>query len=163
MDRELSELFTSDVGTLPDIYIENLTSSELGLIYNWIRSITTIYGSPTLWLIEEQKDVLISEFENPVSLFLENKCKIFRHSLTEFSLDGIIIPQLTISIESSTSLSFDYRMGPKWGFDQINALFKFLFHITKFASNAIVYQTFEGEYNKPNVSFTSAFAKFCEM
>ena len=50
------DLFDTDDGSLPDIFVENLTSSQIANIYSWVLSQTSIYSvdhEPTLWHLEQ--------------------------------------------------------------------------------------------------------------
>ena len=69
--EELHNLFDQDDGSLPDIFLEGLTDQEIEAVYLWVRSLTEIYGEPTLWSIAEEKNIPIRSIENPVKMFLQ--------------------------------------------------------------------------------------------
>jgi len=152
-------LFKNDDGSLPDIFIENLTENEIITIYNWIVSNSEIYNNPTLWSIEEQKDVPIKQIVNPAKNFVEGRVECFHHGLENLKMDGVIIPQLGIFVENGR-LSLDYRMGLEWEPIEVEALFKLLYSMVKSAPNLKVRHADEGCYDKPNKEFTDAFAKY---
>ena len=93
-------LFETDDGSLPDIFIENITDEEKEKIFNWVMSITQPYGDANVWSIKEGKDIPLKEIENPAKQYSQGIIESFRTGLEEFKVNGVIIPALTICIGS---------------------------------------------------------------
>lgn len=159
---ELHHLFDNDDGSLPDIFIKNITSSESEEVYFWVMSLTKSYGEPTLWSLEEERDIKISEITNPVSYYFQGKSESFRHGLEEFEFNGTKIPQLTIAV-NETGLEFDYRMGKMWRENELVALFEFLYQIKLLAPGAEISQAYEGGSHEPNIEFARSFDRYVAM
>jgi hypothetical protein len=158
---QLSDLFETDDGSLPDIFVENLSDDQVRTIYHWIRTLGDIYcehGDPTLWDREQQSAVLIKSLDDPAQLVIDGRVEPFRHGLTQFSLSGVRLPQLTVAV-SPNEIEFDYRMGSEWGPSQVAALFDFLWTIQQMAPPAKISHSHEGE-SKRTPSFTDAWGEF---
>ncbi|WP_156915033.1 hypothetical protein [Rubidibacter lacunae] len=120
-----------DNGTLSDIFIEDLSGSEVGEIYGWLRSHSEIYsekGPPTLWHRERQCDVPITELDAPAQLVVNGVAESFRHGLVNLAFAGTHIPDLTVAVYPD-EIQLDYQMGLYWGPSQLSALFEFLWAI----------------------------------
>ncbi len=159
---EIKDLFEHDDGSLPDIYVENLTAQEIESIYGWVLSLTEIYGEPTLWSIKENKDVPLASYKNPAQDFNAGEVETFHHTLKEFAINGITIPMLGIRV-GEDAIDFDYRMGKEWGEKQVEALFNFLAQIKDKAITAKIFQADEGCYEKPNAKFAKAFEQYYQQ
>jgi hypothetical protein len=81
--HKIGHLFKADDGSLPDIFVVNLTDEQIVTVYTWVVSEAGIYGEPTLWSIKEERDILIKEIDNPAQKFIENEVEIFRHGLND--------------------------------------------------------------------------------
>lgn len=156
--NELNHLFQNehDDGTLPDIFVENISPEKSVEIYIWVMSLTKPYGNPTLWSLEEERDIEIAKISNPALHFIQGRSEGFRHGLEEFEFSGVKIPQLSIALNED-GLEFDYRMGRDWGANELEALFEFLFRIKRLAPSAEITQAHEGGYDKRNVEFSDMF------
>ncbi len=157
--NKLCHLFEKDDGSLPDIFVENISSEESVKIYSWVMSLTKPYGEPCLWSLEEERNIPISDLDNPARYYVQGKSESFRHGLQGFIFNGVKIPQLSICV-GDTGIEFDYRMGKDWGAKETWALFEFLFHIKGIAPNAKITQSDEGGYENPNGEFSIAFEEF---
>ena len=156
---EVHHLFETDDGSLPDIYIENVTEQEKENIYNWVMSLTQPSGNPTVWSIKENMDVPLKEIKNPVKEFIQGNIESYRVALEEFNIDGTTIPQLSICV-GTDGIEFDYRMGKEWGNNEVKSLFSFLSSIRNMARKAKIFQAYEGEYESPNREFTESFERY---
>lgn len=157
--HNLHHLFDKDDGSLPDIFINDISPEESVEIYCWVLSLTTIFGDPTLWSTEEERDIKIKDIANPALYYTEGKAESFRHGLEIFSINGVQIPQLTIGVGESY-VEFDYRKGNEWGEKELVALFAFLQHITCMAPAAKIIHAFEGSHDDPNNEFTEIFGEY---
>ncbi len=145
--ENIRHLFEIDDGSLPDVFVENMTNEQIVNVYNWVVSKSGIYGEPTLWSIKEERDIPIKEVKNPAQKFVNKEVETFRHELKNLVLNGIKMPTLTICVETE-GVSFDYRKGKEWGPKEVNALFDFLILITRMAPDSKITQAEEGSYNK---------------
>lgn len=157
--EKVHHLFDTDDGSLPDIFIENITENESIKIYSWVLSLTQPQKDANVWSIKDNKVILITDLVNPAQEYVQGNIESFRHCLEEFIFYGINIPQLSISI-GETGIDLDYRMGKEWGEKEVIALFEFLFQIIVIAPNAKIVQAYEGGYYSPNLDFTKAFDEF---
>jgi len=160
--EELHHLFENDDGSLPDIFVENISPNESVEIYSWVLSLTKPCGEPTLWSLEEDRDIKITEISNPALYYIQGKSESFRHGLEEFEINGTKIPQLTIALNES-GVEFDYRKGKEWGVKEIDALFEFLYQIKGLAPSAKITQAYEGGHHEPNKEFSKSFEDYAAM
>lgn len=150
--------FEVDDGSLPDIFVENLTSDEVCSIYAWVCEKAGIYGEPTFWDETRLEDVPVKDAKNPARLVVDGKTCPFRHGLMELEINGVLIPQLTVRVNQD-SVEFDYRMGAEWGPKQLEALFEFLILIERKARSAVVTHAHEGHDNR-TVEFSEVFEEY---
>lgn len=153
-------LFEADDGTLPDMFIEGLSGNEVVGIYNWVVSMSGDPGDKTAWCISSSTDVLIREIASPAQAFIDGEIETFRHPLNGLCVNGIFLPLLTISLDSTSSISFDYRKGSEWKQGSINAFFELLAGIRAIAPSAKIWQADEGAWDIPNPEFSAALKLF---
>jgi hypothetical protein len=157
----LHDLFDTDDGSLPDIFIENLTGDQVSEIYRWVRSKCGVYSdewNPTFWDRVDEQDVPVTSVDDPASLVVNGRAESFRHGLSEVSSGGVVVPSLTIVVWPN-SIEFDYRMGPEWGPTQLDALFDFLWGVQQLASTATISHSFEGCSDR-STSFADAWNRY---
>ena len=118
-----------------------------------------ISGDPTLWSVEKQQDIPIREVPDVGRAFIQGRVESFRHGLARLSVRGIPLPALTVCLDSD-GLSFDYRPGPEWNEQTVEALSDMLRQVLQLAPQAQIKQADEGEYSHPNVEFTEAFEAY---
>lgn len=149
-------LFEYNDGSLPDIYVENLSSHEIVVVYEWIMSQCTIGGDPKLWSCEANQDVPIREITFPARTLIKGKVEEFHHCLEGLFVDGVKLPTHTIFVDQ-VGVTFDYRVGSEWGEREVLALFEFLRQLWQIAPNARIVQADEGAYSsKQNLEFSEA-------
>ena len=107
--NEVHQLFESDDGSLPDVYVYNLAKEELVEIYSWVLSLTTAPPDTYVWGIKNDKGILIDEIQNPALDYVQGKIQSFRHPLELFKFCDVEIPRLSIFIWES-EISFDYTV-----------------------------------------------------
>jgi len=158
---QLHDLFDTDDGSLPDIFVANLSNDQVRTIYQWVRSQCDIYcdsGDPTLWDRVQECDVSIKTLDDPAQLVISGRAEPFRHGLAQLSISGIDLPPLTVAVYPN-QVEFDYRMGSEWGPSQLAALFDFLWAIQQMAPDATISHVDEGG-SSPSPSFTNAWHDF---
>lgn len=151
----VKHLFERDDGSLPDIFVENLSPNETVVVYEWLLSQCTVAGDPTLWSLETKQDVPIREVPYPARAFVQRKVESFRHCLAGLFVGEVELPTLSICLESE-GVSFDYRMGSEWDDRKVVALFELLRQLHQLVPNARILQADEGGYLHPNIEFSEA-------
>lgn len=159
---ELREHFDTDDGSLPDIFVDNLSSAQIIEVYNWVCSISGLAGEPTLWDKVMGDNIPIKSIDDPAGYVVKKRSYTFRHALYKLSISGIVIPQLTIGV-FPYRIEFDYRMGNEWGPKTLTALFEFLWSIQEIAPAAVIRHFHEGQYENPTKSFTDTWLRFKQL
>jgi hypothetical protein len=155
----VKRLFETDDGSLPDIYVENLSSDEVVAVYEWLMTQCEIAHSPTLWSVERQQNLAIRDIPNPARAFVEGRVETIHHCLVGLYSHGVSLPELSVSVEPD-GLSFDYRMGNHWTERTVLALFELLRKMQQRVPQARIFQTDEGGYPRPNFDFSEAFTAY---
>lgn len=156
---QVKHLFEREDGSLPDIYLKNLSADEIIDIYEWLMKQCEIARNPTLWSIEKQQDIAIRDVSNPARAFVEGRVETFHHCLAELHSCDVALPELSVCVWPD-SLSFDYRTGSHWTERNVIALFELLRQISLRAPKANLFQTDEGNYSNPNAEFSEAFTAY---
>lgn len=153
----VKHFFEVDDGMLPDIYVENLMTEQTVAAYEWIMSQCSIANSPTLWSIEKEIDIPIRELQYPAREFAAGRVETFRHCLAGLSVNGVELPQLSVSVEDG-GISFDYRAGEGWNEKTVLTLFEFLYQLKNLFPNARIFQADEGGIQLPMLSSRRRFS-----
>ena len=148
-------LFTNDDGSLPDIYVLGLTSTEADELYRSIRLQTLDPGDAVTWSNSEQASIPIRELVNPAESLAKGRIALFRHLLGGFAPSGTELPELTVAMEPD-HISFDHRMGAHWTDDAIEALLAFLARIKRAHPNARIVRADEGSHEYSDREFEEA-------
>jgi hypothetical protein len=157
--EELNHLFAVDDGSIPDIYVEPLTSDEVVNLYKKVMSRAHVYDDPTVWSREESRDVPLKQLSRPAELVVRGKIESFRHGLVGLESNGVQLPDLTICVEPN-GISFDYKMGKRWGPKEVESLFEFLWDLVQDLPNAKVFHADEGMYEKPTEVFSRVWEQY---
>jgi hypothetical protein len=159
--EQFAEDFRGDDRTLPDIDIERLSRAEVCEIYRWVRSQSAIYteaGEPLLWNLVHERDVPITEVDDPCESLMAGRVEPFRHGLSRLTVGGVELPPLTIAVWPDR-VAFDYQVGPAWGPPQLSALFELLWAIQRIAPSAEISHFHEG-CNERTASFDLAWGQY---
>lgn len=151
----LRHLFEVDDGSLPDIFIEDLSPEQIVAVYDWLRALCSGPGDSTLWQLDCQDDVLVRDVAHPARDFVQGKVEGFRHGLVGLRMGGVELPPLTVSVDAG-GLSMDYRMGPGWNEQTLCALLELLGQVLAVVPHARVLRADEGGHARPNLEFTEA-------
>jgi hypothetical protein len=157
--NELKDFFDEDDGSLPDIFIENLTGPEKEDIFGWILGIVKFSANSSVYSLKENKAVPAISYSNPVRDFNKGEIEPFRFALKEVRIKDIFIPLSSIGV-GFNEIEFDYQMGKEWGPLQVEALLEFLAQIKDKVPAARIIQAYEGMYNEPNLVFTKVFDEY---
>lgn len=158
--QKLKDLFDADDGSLPDVFIDELSGEQVCAIYSWIMSQATIYDAPTLWHALEGKEIPIRSVNSPAAAVVRGEIPQFRHGLTNFQVAGVELYGLTICV-SSNQISFDYQMGDDWDAPQVTALLDLLTTIRRLAPDAQISHQFEGA-GKNTPGFTETVQEYSQ-
>ncbi|MES2611797.1 MAG: hypothetical protein V4679_16225 [Pseudomonadota bacterium] len=151
----LRHLFEVDDGSLPDIFVEDLSPEQIVTVYEWLRGQCSGAGDSTLWHIDLQQDVLVSDVAHPARAFVQGKVEDFRHGLVGLRVGGVELPPLTVGVGTG-GLSMDYRMGPDWNEQTLRALLELLRQVWAMAPHARILRADEGGHACPDLEFTEA-------
>ena len=157
--KALRHLFVNDDGSLPDIFIENISSREFENIISWIESL--ISPSPfRVWNKEMSKDLTLTSPSKAARFFSEGKIDSFRFPADNISFEGLVIPTLSVGVYGIEYLEFDYRMGDEWTDETIVCLLTFLSQILEIAPAATILRCEEGCHPNYDADFTNALRDF---
>ena len=151
--QRVKHLFEYDDGSLPDIFVKNLSAEDIVVVYEWVMSQCTIIGNPTLWSLEAKSNVAIRELPCPARSLVQGKVEGFHHSLEGLCIGEVELPALAIFVDIC-GITFDYRMGSEWGEREVLALFEFLRRLRKIVPHASIEQAYEGRDSHPNLEFS---------
>jgi hypothetical protein len=156
---EVKHLFEENDGSLPDIFISNLTDQELIAAYEWLSNQCEASDQTAVWSKEKNQDIFLSEIPFPARAFCDGQIESFHHPLKGFSINGVTLPVICICLFPN-ELVIDYRMGSEWNEKKVLALFALLKNLRQIAPQAHIFQADEGGYKHPNIEFTQTFEAY---
>jgi hypothetical protein len=122
----LHDQFETDDGSLPDIYINNVSSEGVVRIWNALREHSSgLGGEPTLWHNGEERDVDVNSVENAADLVISGETHQFHVVLRGVTFEGTSIPDLGVFVFPD-GVDLDYQMGPEWSPSSVEALLRLL-------------------------------------
>ena len=159
--NSLHDLFDTDDGSLPDIYILNLSGQGVIDIWAYLhQSAISLAGDAYLWDIEKRQDVSVDAVPNAAELVVSGKAEGFHAVLRGISFCRVVIPDLGVFVFPD-AIHLDYRMGPEWGPPELGALFELLKRLQMLDKEAVV--TLPKEYTaEVKRRFAAAFAEYRE-
>ena len=124
----LIEVLKIDDGSLPDIWLKDLSDVEVIHGYKYLRdnserisSKDSSYWSPVL-----EKEVSFSLTDNPAEKVVSGEADSFHLCFDGvFNTKGFSIPELGLYVAPDT-LALNYRMGPEWTCEAIAGLFELI-------------------------------------
>lgn len=157
--QQVFDLFDVDDGSLPDVFVDELSRDEVVDIYDWIMSHCSGPGSRTAWSISKQADVPIADLPSPARAYLDGEVETFRHVLADLSIGGVPLQDMTVCMEDA-GLSIDYRKGPQWTETTINALLELLARIQQRAPGARIWHSEERLVDISDARFPAALRQY---
>lgn len=124
--KELHDLFDSDDGSLPEIWITNL--SQVGVVagFHYLQhACHSIADNTVFWSIEEQQDKPIDSVPNAAALVVAGHAEPFHFLCGGLTYGGEAIPNLGVCVFDD-QIKLDYRMGEEWNGAKLEALFGIL-------------------------------------
>jgi hypothetical protein len=132
------DMFDTDDGSLPDIYILNLTSQGVVGMWEYLcEKAPGFAGEPSFWDRAKQESVSIESVVNAAELVVNGEAESFHAVLQGVSLRDAVIPDLGVFVFPD-ALYLDYRMGPQWNKAELAALFELLHQLRKLDTRALV-------------------------
>ena len=156
--HRVGHLFHADDGSLPDIFVDDLSNEEIVTIYDYVMTQSEIDGDPTAWNLESEEEIPIRDIDHPAKQYIEKRIESFRHCIV-LRVAGLELPRLSICV-GQESIEFDYRMGKEWNEENVSALFSFLSKIQSIAPRSKIYQADEGGSEEPNIVFQESLNEF---
>lgn len=151
--NQLHDLFDTDDGSLPDIFIESLTGKQVIEVYRRTMIPAKLYGDPKAWNKETQEEIPLHSLDNPAEAVVNGKIESFRHVLEDLKINNVLLPELTVCVDAA-SVSFDYRAGDDWGPKEVEQLLAFLWYLVGDMPQAQVFHAFEGCSDRPTEVFS---------
>lgn len=157
--QQIFDLFDVDDGSLPDVFVDDLTREQIVDVYDWIMCHCSGPGCRTAWSISKQVDVPVADLPSPALAYVDGEVESFRHLLTDLSIGGVPLQDMTVCLEGS-GLSVDYRKGPQWTQTTINALLELLTHIQQRAPAARIWHSEERLVEGTSARFPAALRQY---
>ena len=131
-------------------------------MYRNVMSQAEILDDPMAWTIPEEHGIPLKQLNNAAELVVEGKILSLSHGLADLKIRDVTLPQLNIWVQPG-AVSFDYRMGPEWGPNEVEALFEFLWGLVQNIPTAKVFRAEEGCYFEPTEEFTRVWNEYAGL
>jgi len=122
---KIRHLFIEDDGSLPDIFIHNLSETDVRKTYLKAISLGLKDDQILAWDTGADKEKKYTNSNYLDGLF-SGKVESSRIGLPDLVIDGVIVPISTIAVYSDDQIEFDYRMGSDWNDKTLIALLEFI-------------------------------------
>ena len=136
---QLHDLFDTDDGSLPEIHITyangKATSAGYGLLRS--RAATIVSENPTFYSRVHETEQPLDSVSNAAASVVAGEAEAFHVVFGGIAARGTTIPDLGVFVFPD-QLALDYRMGPDWGSDELEALFGLLLELTSLDGDAAV-------------------------
>jgi hypothetical protein len=160
--KELSYLFDTDDGSLPEIWLTNLSSHGVAAIFSYLQhGCRSVSNASTFWSIKEQTDKPINSVPNAAALVVEGRAEPFCFTCQGLTCGGVVIPDIGVFVFPN-EIDLFYRMGKEWNAEKLKALFGMLKALKKIEPRITV--TIE-DYALPKVrkQFETTWEKFLQV
>lgn len=136
--KELHHLFDTDDGSLPEIWLSDLSPDGVVAIFAHLQNASDrIMSGSSLWVIEEQQDKPVNSVPNAASLVVQGLAEPFHCLCQGLTCNGAVIPDLGVFVLEN-QIVLDYRMGEEWNAQKLNALFGLLTELKRIHPTAKV-------------------------
>ncbi len=124
--NNLHDMFDTDDGSLPDIYVRNLSGQGVKDMWAYLcHSAAGLAGDPSFWHIAKGQSIPVDAVPKAAELVVSGEADSFHAVLRGISFGEAVIPDLGVFVFPD-AICLDYRMGPEWGlkalFDLLNQL-----------------------------------------
>jgi len=124
--KELHHQFDTDDGSLPEIWIMNLSRQGVAAIFSYLQhACQTIANSAVFWSREDQQDKPVNSVANAAALVVEGRAEPFHCVCHGLSYEGVVLPDIGVFV-CDDQIAIDYRMGQEWNALKLKALFGML-------------------------------------
>ena len=136
--NNLHDMFDTDDGSLPDIYVLNLSAQGVENMWAYLRqSAAGLASDASFWHIADGRSIPVDAVPNAAGLVVSGEAESFHAVLRGISFDGVVIPDLGVFVFPE-AVYLDYRMGADWGPAQLSALFELLNQLQLLDREAVV-------------------------
>ncbi len=131
--------FDTNDGSLPGIFVSNLSAASVAGIYAMLRRRSKLAGDspPEFWSIRQQKSVAVDSVPNAAALVAAGQGEPFHFCIEGLVAYGRELPVLGVFVWHD-AIELDYRMGPEWGPQEIAGFFELLRDCCDMDSGAVV-------------------------
>ena len=134
--KELHYLFDTDDGSLPEIWIMNLSHEGVVAIFASLQlACGAIANSAVFWSVEDQQEQPINSVPNAADLVVQARAEPFHFVCQSLTYEGVVLPDIGVFIFGD-QIALDYRMGKEWDAVKLNALFGILKEVKRIDSGA---------------------------
>ena len=158
--QRIKHLFEDDVGEFPDIVVEDVSSEQIIVIYEWLMMQCGVAHDPKLWSFKRKGNASIHEIYHPEREVGRGRFEDFLHYLSGLCVCDVELPDFAVAVEEDI-LALDYKAGAGWNETKVLALFELLRQVQKLAPSARIFQTYEGGC-RPNIEFSEEFNAYCQ-
>jgi hypothetical protein len=157
--KELHYLFDTDDGSLPEIWLSNLSPDGVVAIFSYLQNTCDgISNDSSFWSTEEQKDKPINSVPNAAAVVIEGLAEPFHCLCERPTYNGVVIPDLGVFV-SDNQICLDYRMGEEWSTKKLEALFGILKEVNRICLEAKV-SIEDNAPSKVRIHFESTWEKY---
>lgn len=143
--NQLHDMFDTDDGTLPDIYIDNVSPQGVESMWAYLKASAGSYASDaSVWHKAKNQEIPISSVINAAKLVVTGEAEVFHIVLHGIIFNNVRIPDLGVFVFPD-AIHLDYRMGPEWGPNELQAFFGLLRSLYAIDENAVI--SLPGDYN----------------
>ena len=124
---DLCPYFVDDDGTLPELELRFASPDGAARAFARLFDLGAVDASRGEALVEVDDSAALRTFAGPedAARVAEGTVRPFHLVVDSIVVDGVGLPDLGVLVESDR-LTFDYRMGPEWGAETIDALLRLL-------------------------------------
>ena len=124
--KELHYLFDTDDGSLPEIWIVNLSKEGVVAIFSYLQNACrAIANGAVFWSLEDQQEKPINSVPNAADLVVQGRAEPFHLLCQGLTYDGVVLPDIGAFVFGN-QIALDYRMGKEWDALKLRALFGIL-------------------------------------
>ncbi|RJS92033.1 hypothetical protein [Salinisphaera sp. Q1T1-3] len=125
--NELRNLFDTDDGSLPEIRVDYRDSAATVAGYALLRgrAAGVVSDKAYFWSKTHDAEVSLDFVSNAAALVASGEAEAFHVVLGGIQSRGIAVPDLGVFVFPG-QLALDYRIGPAWGSNELEAFFSLL-------------------------------------
>ncbi|HEU4387011.1 MAG TPA: hypothetical protein VFV34_04395 [Blastocatellia bacterium] len=134
--KEVHHLFDTDDGSLPEIWIVNLSKQGVVAIFSCLQNACRAIANGTVfWSLEDQQERPIKSVPNAADLVVQGRAEPLHFLCQGLTYEGVVLPDIGVFVFGD-QIALDYRMGKEWDAVKVNALFGILKEAKKLDSRA---------------------------